>query len=159
MLIPWRGTEALVVADFNSDGLPDLATANHQSSNVTILMNDGAAQSAVQIDIRPVGDGNRINPRSNGTLRVAVLSSANFDATEIDPASVRFGRTGTEATPVRFALRDVNGDGNTEAVFRFRIRQTGIACGDTSASLTGRTIGGAHITGSDAIRTVGCRKR
>ncbi len=154
-----HGTEALVVADFNEDGLPDLATANHQSSNVTILMNDGAAQTAVQIDIRPAGDRNRVNPRSNGTVRVAVLTGASFDATEIDPASVRFGRTGTEAAPIRFALRDVNGDGNSDAVFRFRIRETGIECGDTSASLTGRTIGGVHITGSDAIRTVGCRKR
>jgi hypothetical protein len=154
-----RGTAALVVADFNEDGLPDLATANHESSNVTILMNDPVGQTAVQIDIRPEDDENRINPRSNGTLRVAVLTSANFDATEIDPATVRFGRTGTEAAPVHFALRDVNGDGNTDAVFRFRNRQTGIACGDTSASLTGRTLGGAQISGSDAIRTAGCRNR
>jgi hypothetical protein len=36
-------------------------------------------------------------------------------------------------------------------------RQTGIRCGDTSAALTGSTMGGQTIEGSDVIRTVGCR--
>jgi hypothetical protein len=33
-----NGTASLVVADFNNDGMPDLATANHESSSVTILI-------------------------------------------------------------------------------------------------------------------------
>jgi MYXO-CTERM domain-containing protein len=32
-----NGTASLVVADFNNDGRPDLATANHESSSLTIL--------------------------------------------------------------------------------------------------------------------------
>jgi hypothetical protein len=154
-----EGTASLVVADFNNDGQPDLATANHETSTVTILINDSAAGTAVQIDIRPGDSENRINPRSNGEIRVAILTSDSFDATEVDPTTVRFGRTGTEAAPVHFDLKDVDRDGNTDIVLRFRIQQTGIACGDTSAALTGRTFGGQLITGSDSIRTVGCGTR
>jgi hypothetical protein len=33
-----NGTTSLVVADFNNDGRPDLATANHESSSLTILI-------------------------------------------------------------------------------------------------------------------------
>ena len=33
-----QGTESLVVADFNHDGKPDLATSNHDSSSFTILV-------------------------------------------------------------------------------------------------------------------------
>lgn len=154
-----EGTASLVVADFNDDGQPDLATANHETSSVTILLNDSAAETAVQIDIKPGGSANRVNPGSQGEIRVAVLTRDGFDAAAVDPATVRFGRTGTEAAPVHFALNDVDGDGNTDLVLRFRIQQTGISCGDTSASLTGRTFGGQAISGSDSIRTVGCRER
>jgi hypothetical protein len=151
------GTASLVVADFNNDGRPDLATSNHDSSTLTILINDSAAEATVEIDIRPGASNNRIDPRSNGKIRVAILTSDTFDATEVDPATARFGRTGGEAAPIHFALRDVDRDGNTDIVLRFRIRQTGIACGDTSASLTARTFDGRAITGSDSIHTVGCR--
>lgn len=149
------GTVSLVVADFNNDDRPDVATSNHDSSTLTILINDSAAETIVQIDIRP-GRANRIDPTSNGRIRVAILASDGFDATEVDPATVRFGRTGSEAAPIRFALKDVDGDGNTDLVLRFRIQQTGIACGDTSASLTARTFDGQPIMGSDSIHTVGC---
>lgn len=156
-----EGTGTLAVADFNSDGRPDLATfgdSERTPDSMTILLNTTAvAETRVTIDIKPAGSGNRINPRSNGKIRVAVLTRDGFDATEVDPTTVRFGRTGTEAAPVHFALKDIDGDGNTDLVLRFKTQQTGIACGDTSASLTGRTFGGQLINGSDSIRTVGCR--
>ena len=157
-----EGTQQLTVADFNSDGRPDLAMfgdSEREGDAMTVLLNTTAvAETQVTIDIKPASSENRINPRSNGKIRVAVLTRDGFDATEVDPAGVRFGRTGTEAAPVRFALRDVDGDGSTDLVLRFMIRQTGLACGDTSASLTGRTFGGQAISGSDSIRTVGCRQ-
>jgi hypothetical protein len=34
--------------------------------------------------------------------------------------------------------------------------ESGIACGDTTASLSGATYAGQAITGTDAIKTVGC---
>ena len=129
-----------------------------QNSNVYLLTPD-VAETQVTIDIKPVSSENRINPRSNGRIRVAILTRDGFDATEVDPTTVRFGRTGTEAAPIHFALRDIDSDGNTDLVLRFKTPQTGIACGDTSASLSGRTFGGQAINGSDSIRTVGCNHR
>ena len=157
-----EGTQSLVVADFNRDGRPDLATfgdSERTLDSMSILLNDTSiGTTPVTIDIKPASSVNGINPRSKGTVRVAVLTRTGFDATEVDPATVRFGRTGTEAAPVHFALRDVDGDGNTDIVLRFKIRQTGIVCGDTSASLTANTFGGQRIEGTDAIRTIGCRR-
>jgi hypothetical protein len=43
-------------------------------------------------------------------------------------------------------------------VLLFKIRKTGIECGDTSASLSGTTFDGEAIQGTDGIRTVGCRR-
>jgi uncharacterized membrane protein len=123
------------------------------------LLTPEVAETQVTIDIKPVSSENRINPRSKGKIRVAILTRHGFDATEVDPATVRFGRAGTDAAPTHFALQDIDSDGNTDLVLRFKTQQTGIACGDTSASLSGRTFGGQVITGSDSIRTVGCSQR
>jgi hypothetical protein len=58
---------------------------------------------------------------------------------------------------VQAALEDVDGDGDTDMILHFNTRDTGIQCGDTSASLTGETFSGQEIEGTDAITTVGCR--
>src|SRR5215472_6658919 len=93
---------------------------------------------------------------SDKEIRVAILTGNGFDAATVDPNTVRFGATGAEAVPVNFAVRDVNGDGATDMVLRFEIQDTGIKCGDTSASLTGQTSSGLSFRGSDSIRTVRC---
>ena len=88
---------------------------------------------------------------------MAILTTATFDATTVDPTTVRFGATGTEAAPVRFTLEDVDGDGDLDMVLHFKTQDTGIVCGVTSVSLTGETLGGQIIAGSDSIKTVGCK--
>jgi hypothetical protein len=90
---------------------------------------------------------------------VAIFSVNGFDATTVDSSTVRFGATGAEAAPVRVALRDVDGDGDLDMVLRFAIPETGITCGDTSASLTGQTAQGLSIIGSSPIKTVQCKKQ
>jgi len=111
---------------------------------------------AVTIDIKPDSKPNSINPRDRGLVPVAILTTAAFNGASVNPATVRFGATGTEAAPVRSALRDVNGDRKADLVLQFRVRDTGIQCGMTSAALTGRTKTGQPIKGSDSIVTVGC---
>jgi hypothetical protein len=111
----------------------------------------------VAIDIKPGSNPNSINPASNGVIPVAVLTDAAFDAASLDVATVRFGATGAEAAPVHSAMEDVDGDGDLDLVLHFRAQQTGLACGATSASLTGKTAGGQSILGSDAVNTAGCR--
>jgi hypothetical protein len=58
---------------------------------------------------------------------------------------------------VQSALEDVNGDGNTDLLLHFKTQDMGIQCGDISASLTGKTLDGQAIQGSDSIITVGCK--
>jgi hypothetical protein len=93
---------------------------------------------------------------------VAILTTnpsdnvATFDAANVDPATVLFGSTGTEAAPVHDALEDVDEDGDTDMILHFNIQDTGIQCGDTSATLTGATFDGQAIKGTDSIMTVGC---
>jgi hypothetical protein len=113
--------------------------------------------TVVAIDIKPGSDPNSINPRSRGTISVAILTAGSFDATTVDPTTVLFGATGTEAAPVHFALRDVDGDGDTDMILHFNTQATRIQCGDTSASLTGETFSGQMIQGSDSVKTVGCK--
>jgi hypothetical protein len=113
----------------------------------------------VSVDIRPKKDANRINPNSTKDINVAIFSVNGFDATNVDPNTVHFGATGTEAAPVHFARRDVDGDGDLDMVLRFAIQDTGIMCGDTSASLTGQTFQGPSIIGSSPIKTVQCPKQ
>jgi len=113
----------------------------------------------VGIDIKPGSFPNSINPRTQGVIPVAILTTGTFDATTVQPSSVTFGRTGTEATEAHSTghLEDVDNDGDIDLVLHFRTQETGIMCGDTSASLTGKTTAGQDIEGSDSIRTVGCR--
>jgi hypothetical protein len=111
----------------------------------------------VTIDIKPGSFPNSINPKSQGKIPVAILTTGTFDATTVDPTTVLFGPTGTEAAPVQSAQEDVDGDGDTDMILHFNTQGTGIKCGDTSASLTGQTFSEQAIKGSDSIQTVGCK--
>ena len=110
----------------------------------------------VTIDIKPGDEPTVMDPRSEGMIPVAILSSPDFDATSVDPGSVRFGANGDDAAPVRTMTEDIDQDGDTDLMFLFRAPQTNIACGDTSASLTGKTRSGQAIAGSESFNTEGC---
>ena len=113
----------------------------------------------VSVDMRPNGDANRINPTSTKLVNVALFSGNGFDATTVDPNSIRFGVTGNEATPIHVARRDINADGFRDVVLRFQIQDLGIQCGSTSATLTGQVTGGPAIIGSTPIATIGCKDK
>ena len=109
------------------------------------------------LDIRSGGPNNNINPNSNAVIPVAILSTDSFDVGTVDQASLRFG-PGLALAEGNGHLEDVNGDGQPDLVLRFRVRESGIQCGDTSVSITGETLNGIPIQGTDAIRTVGCKR-
>ena len=54
-------------------------------------------------------------------------------------------------------IEDVDGDGDGDVVYHFPTQDSGIQCGDTTATLTGATFGGQPVTGSDSIVTRGCK--
>ena len=110
----------------------------------------------ILIDIKPATLPNTINPNSKGKIPVAILSTYSFDATTVDPTTVLFGVTGIEVAPVHSAAEDVDGDGDIDLVLHFVTQNTGITCGNTSASLTGAMYNGVKIKGSDSIETWAC---
>lgn len=110
---------------------------------------------SANIVVKPGSNQTAINPQSKGALPVAILSSGSFDATKINPATVRFGRAGTEASPVHSSLVDVNGDGTLDMVLQFNTQATGIQPGDTQVVLMGRMIDGTPFRAFATIQTVG----
>jgi len=114
------------------------------------------AKLIIDIDIKPDDDPNSINPNSQGVIPVAVLTDPDFDAATVDVSTVVFGLAG--AQPVHNGhIEDVDGDGDDDLMLHFNTQDTGIQCGDTEATLSGKTIGGEAIEGSDSINTVGCK--
>jgi serine protease len=127
---------------------PDLRQAIAQLEGIAV---------EVALDIKLGGFPNPINPRSKGVIPVAILTTETFNATTVNPTTVRFGATGSEAAPVHSTLEDVDGDGNIDMILHFKTQDTGIQCGKTFASLTGQTFDGRAVEGFDSIVTVGCR--
>ena len=109
------------------------------------------------MDVAPGSFLNSVNPRNRGRIPVAILTTGDFDATTIDVSTVSFGATGTDAEVDHAAREDVDRDGDTDLILHFRTAATGIVCGTSSASLTGKTVAGQLVSGSESIRTVGCK--
>ena len=141
-----------------------LTDANGDSdvATVTVCVFGGGQ---LPIDIMPSDPGNNLNLRagSGATISVAILSASGFCGAPnlVDPSTLRFGpgQAGISGSP---RVRDVDGDGNEDLLVKFPTNETGIACGDTQASLSGRTFDSLSISGSDAINTFNCprtRKR
>jgi len=101
-----------------------------------IVAGEIVAEECFDIDIKPGSDPNSINPKSKGVIPVAILGSADFDVTTVDPDSVTFGPTGTEAPPVRWAIEDVNIDSFFDVVFHFKTQECGFSAGDETGTLT-----------------------
>jgi probable HAF family extracellular repeat protein len=114
---------------------------------------------AVTIDVKPGSATNPVNPRSNGVIPVAILSSPTFNAATVDASSVRFGPGAAAESHGRGHIEDVNGDGRPDMLLHFDTRASGITCATTSVTLTGRTAlpAGRQIMGTDAVVTTGCR--
>jgi hypothetical protein len=130
-------------------------------SDGTALCDIGAFELGprqVQLDVKPGGFPNSINPYSRGVVPVAILGSDTFDVADVDVVALAFGPAGAPIAHLNGHLQDTNFDGIIDLMLHFRTQDTGIVCGDESATLTGQTLEGQPIEGSDSIQTVGCRE-
>lgn len=124
------------------------------SSNLALQSLEPVALT-VQIDIKPGGTRNPINPQSRGNIPVAILSTASFDAPgEIDQTTLRFGRIGDEQSLKFCQLEDLNQDGLFDLACHFDTGAAGFRQGDVAGILTGETFTGASIRGTDSVAIV-----
>ena len=137
------------------DGLIDeVHISNVQRSDAEIAAHATVVVD-VEIDIKPGSDPNCFNNDGNGAIPVAILSSGDFDATEVDPMTVSLdgqavrivGKKGTAQAHVE----DVNGDDLDDLVLQIQDQDGTYSPGDTTATLTGETFDGTKIQGTDSI--------
>jgi len=120
------------------------------------------------IDIKPGDAGNTIHIGTLGSVGVAILSSASFNAPAmVVKGSLTFGRIGDEQSlvlrpdhsdqrllvPVCSTL-DVNGDGLKDLVCQFNKQVAGFQLTDTSGVVRGKTGTGVTIKGTDSVKIV-----
>jgi len=135
-------------------GLPSQGQVFFNASSLDVL---ALPEISADIDIRPGNSSDPLNPKSIGVIRVAILTTSGLDATKVNPSTVRFGVTGTEAASVHSVLTDVDGDGDIDMVVHVRTQETRIPCGASSAVLKGQTHSGEAFRGQGRLRTVGCQ--
>lgn len=104
----------------------------------------------VKIDIKPGSYPNSINLKSKGVVPVAVLSIDGFDATAVDPSTVFFAG----ASPLRWTMEDVDGDGDLDMLFHFKTQELDLTKDSTDATLTGTTYDGTPVEGTDTVNIV-----
>lgn len=133
------------------------ASAIHMSVSISSGSLDiFSSVRAVDMDIKPGNSPNALNLRSRGVIPIALLSTPGFDATTIDVASLRFGSTGTEVAAVRGVFEDVDDDGDIDLLVFFRGQDTGIDCDTLFTYISGATLTGESIAGTDSVAVVAC---
>ncbi len=166
-LVTWTPGDALVgthVALFtatDNNGLQGLCS-------VTITVSGGGGSGGeVAIDIKPGSDDNPINLASRNRIPVAVLTTPDFDAASLDPASITLGNDDGGDTPVAArnngtlmaGLEDVDQDGDLDLVLHFNtpalVANGDLDAGTTQLILNGLTTESTAVQGRDVVRIVG----
>ena len=162
------------VPDCSSWGLDDTAGYNYGTWEVHNCSYNGwtwdhcyrrvvavrveALIQTVQIDIKPGSDPNCFNNDGHGVIPVAILGSASFDATRVDPTTVELQGLAVRAVGKKGNLQahteDVNGDSYADLVVQIEDNDGAFSEGQGDATLTGNlypAYGGTPIEGTDTI--------
>jgi hypothetical protein len=133
------------------------------------------------LDVAPADPCHRVRcgAAAKGLITVAIVTSGDFAASDLDPATVRFGpgaaaefRGGADEL-VRLTddggavveppepggdsasrrLHDYDGDGDLDLVLRFAAHEVAFACGDSIGAFTGATYDGVAVCGEGPVTT------
>jgi filamentous hemagglutinin family protein len=120
------------------------------------------SNEAVEIDVLPWRDPNRLRLGSRQLVPVALLGSESLDVRDVDRSSLRLGPDEAEpihrfGRPLVFGM-DVNRDGHRDLLAVFQLRKLGVAFGDTDLCMSAETREGDAIEGCDAIETLPVRQ-
>jgi hypothetical protein len=115
----------------------------------------------VRIDIRP---GERAEKATvylaRAKIPVAILSSEDFDAMQVDPSTLTFGRTGDEHSLekcVSIGIH-VNRDRRRDLVCLFSVKAAEFEPNDVEGILKGSTTGGTQIQGRALLKVIEIHK-
>jgi hypothetical protein len=173
----WEPLTEWIVDDHCGDASAyGVRLANFEGRTVMEISNDGPGSFlpvgtifelglSAEIDIKPGGGKNSVDPKSGGVIPVAILTTSvadgdatDFDVSQVDETTLTFGPGEVGIAHHQAHVADVDGDGDRDLLVHFRTRETGLACGDTEATLKGETFGGEPFTGIGAVDTVGCKR-
>ncbi|NIO33178.1 MAG: hypothetical protein GTN75_15485 [Gemmatimonadetes bacterium] len=103
---PPSAVQALVVADLSTNTVMARLDLLDDNIHTVTFYQPGKAPKAplaVDIDIKPGSCRNPVNVRSRGVLPMAILGTADFDVTQVDPKSLML----EGVSPIRWRVRDV----------------------------------------------------
>lgn len=96
-----------------------------------------------------------VNVKSNGKIPVVLYSNDNLDATQV--TNLAFGPGGAEPAHGAGHASDKNGDGVDDLKIHVSQKAAGLACGDTTVTLTGLTADGYPFTATAPVNLKGCK--
>ena len=115
----------------------------------------------VQIDIRPGERAEKaIVHLSRARVPVAILSSADFDAMQIDTTKLTFGRSGDEQSLEKCYPKgvDVNRDRRRDMVCLFSVKASNFEPNDVVGIVKGSTMTGTRFQGRGLLKVIELRK-
>jgi|RhiMethySRZTD1v2_1073278.scaffolds.fasta_scaffold1524752_1 hypothetical protein len=110
----------------------------------------------VSIDVKPGDNPTSLEPKREGMVPIAVLSSKEFDATAVDLTSIRAGATGTEGSMFRSMKEDVDHDGDVDLIILFRVADLALTCNAKAVTVKGKTAQGRDFEGTETVTMSGC---